>query len=85
MMRRKNGAEHVKAQAESGLSMAEYCRREGIAANSFYNWKKKFQSMSGFVKMNPAIGKIELELSNGAKVLVSEDNLSKVLGALNGL
>lgn len=84
-MTKLNGAEHVKAQSESGLSMAEYCRREGIPANSFYNWKKKFQSVSGFVKVRSAPGKIELELSNGTRLFVPETDLRKVLGALNAL
>lgn len=83
-MTRKNGLEHVSAQAESGLSMAEYCRREGIPSNSFYNWKRKVQTEPGFVKVSPEL-KVELELSNGRKLFVSEENLSKVLGALNAL
>jgi putative transposase len=29
-------------QAESGVTVAEVCRKMGISENTFYNWKKKF-------------------------------------------
>ena len=32
---------HINAQAKSGLSIAEYCRSQGIARTQFYYWKKK--------------------------------------------
>ncbi|MCB0339384.1 MAG: transposase, partial [Bdellovibrionales bacterium] len=56
------GAVHVARQQESGLSVREYCRQEGIPYNSFYNWKSKAKRESGFVKVSPASSKIELEL-----------------------
>ena len=36
---------HIKAQAKSGLSMAEYCRRVGISKGGFYYWKKKLATL----------------------------------------
>ena len=32
-------------QAESGTSVAEICRKMGIAEQTFYRWKKKYTSM----------------------------------------
>ena len=29
-------------QAESGITVAEVCRKLGVSENTFYNWKKKF-------------------------------------------
>ncbi len=29
-------------QAESGVTVAEVCRKMGVSENTFYNWKKKF-------------------------------------------
>lgn len=77
------GSEHVKRHSESGLSISEYCRQNGIAANSFYNWKSKAKKQSGFVKVSPGTDRIELELSNGVRIKVAEDQLSTVLGALS--
>jgi len=32
-------------QAESGVNVAELCRRMGVTEQSFYRWKKKFSGM----------------------------------------
>ena len=32
-------------QAESGTSVAEICRKMGIAEQTFYRWKKKYTGM----------------------------------------
>jgi len=34
---------HVRACAGSGLSVAEYCRREGLQYNSFRRWRLAFR------------------------------------------
>ena len=34
-------------QAESGLNAAQFCRREKIAAPSFYVWKRKLREQDG--------------------------------------
>lgn len=80
-----SGKEHVQRQESSSLSVAEYCRQNGIAANSFYNWKSKARKESGFVRVSPKSDKIELELSNGIQICVEADKLQAVLGALNAL
>lgn len=33
-------------QAESGITVAEVCRKMGISENNFYAWKKKFSGLS---------------------------------------
>ena len=33
--------EVVRRQQASGLSIAQFCRQEGLAQASFYNWRKK--------------------------------------------
>jgi len=33
----------VKRQRESGLSIAEFCRREKVSAHSFHGWKRKLR------------------------------------------
>ena len=32
-------------EAESGVSVAEICRKMGIAEQTLYNWKKRFEGM----------------------------------------
>ena len=34
----------VERQAGSGLSVVEYCSREGISTASFYTWKRRLRS-----------------------------------------
>jgi len=33
--------EVIRRQQSSGLSIAKFCRQEGLAQASFYNWRKK--------------------------------------------
>ena len=33
---------HLHSQRSSGLTIAAYCRREGISQNTFFNWRKRF-------------------------------------------
>lgn len=35
--------EVLRRQAESGLSVAEFCRQESVAGPSFYSWKRKLK------------------------------------------
>lgn len=35
--------QRVKRQRESGLSIAEFCRREKVAPHSFHAWKRKLR------------------------------------------
>jgi putative transposase len=35
-------------QAESGVTVAEVCRKMGVSENTFYNWKKKFSGLGVF-------------------------------------
>lgn len=36
--------ERVERQRRSGLSILEYCRREGCSAGSFYAWKRRLHA-----------------------------------------
>ena len=37
----------IRQQHESGLSIAEFCRREGIHESKFHYWKRKFKERGG--------------------------------------
>jgi transposase-like protein len=39
--RAKVWREVIRRQQSSGLSIAEFCRREGLAQATFYNWRQK--------------------------------------------
>lgn len=39
--RAKVWREVIRRQQASGLSIAQFCRQEGLAQASFYNWRKK--------------------------------------------
>ena len=36
---------YILRQAEDGTSIAEVCRKAGIAEATFYNWRKKYGSL----------------------------------------
>src|SRR5258708_26191413 len=44
-------------QAETGIAVAEVCRKMGISEATFYNWKKKYGGMgSGALRRVPSWG-----------------------------
>jgi hypothetical protein len=47
--------EKIADQAGSGLNVSEYCRREGLSANSFYGWRRALHS-SGDDGPGPRVG-----------------------------
>ena len=68
--------ERVRSQAESGLSVRAFCRREGVSEPSFYSWRrelaKRDQQRAAATKCLPTSG------AAGAAGLVAVS----VLGAL---
>jgi transposase-like protein len=74
----------VRGHAESGLSVAAYCRRARVPASSFYAWRRKLQEGGTFteVRVTPAPdpaaepdsaidhGALELHLQCGRRVIV---------------
>jgi len=70
--------EIVGGQAQSGLSVAAYCRRVRVPASSFYAWRRKLRDAGTFaeVRVTPepdsAIehGALELHLRRGWCVIV---------------
>jgi hypothetical protein len=50
---------HQRRWERSGLTQAEYCRKEGIALTSFSNWRSKLMSSmaqcSEFIEIQPAV------------------------------
>ncbi len=88
----------LERQRASGLSVAAFCRRDGVAASSFFAWKRKL----GFVPATPAFveatvagtlppptrspSRIEVRLRGGRRVRVGRgfdrDLLAEVVAAL---
>jgi len=61
-------------QAESGMPVAEVCRKMGIAEQTFYRWKKKYIGM-GVVEVRRL--KILEEENRNLKQLVADLSLDK--------
>ena len=73
---------HLSAQRTSDLSVTAYCKREGIAQNTFFNWRKRLQSKKilrsrpatvpvSFLQMptqHPDNQRFDLILPNGARL-----------------
>jgi hypothetical protein len=70
--------EIVRGHADSGLSVAAYCRRARVPASSFYAWRRKLRDAGTFaeVRMTPEPdsvddhGALELHLRRGRRVIV---------------
>jgi transposase len=76
----------IERQRASGLSVAVFCRRDGVAASSFFAWKRKLGSTpptAAFVEATVAgtpptpsppltrpAGRIEVRLRGGRRVRV---------------
>ncbi|MGN6543640.1 MAG: IS66 family insertion sequence element accessory protein TnpA [Aureliella sp.] len=70
----------VAEQAESGLSVQQFCSERQISANSFYAWRRKalgekVSSDAALVPVSIARGssRVEIELPCGAVVKVPQD------------
>jgi putative transposase len=46
-------------QAETGVAVAEVCRKLGISEATFYNWKKKYGGLSGRAEKVATVGRRE--------------------------
>ena len=101
-MSRPNSAERwrglLRQQAGSGLSVAEFCRRQGVSPPSFYQWRKRLRAESAGAEVASAgsflplsvlgagaVTAVEIELPCGAVVRVpqsEEQALKRVLSLL---
>ena len=97
---RRKWREIIQRQRASGMSVTEFCRRHGVAASSFFGWKRKlgsFPAAGVFVeaKIAPAlpaasaVSVMEIRLRHGRRVLVGRgfdrDLLAEVIAVLEGL
>jgi len=56
----------VNQQSSSGMSVPEYCRAEGIAYQSFMNWRRKLSSVSHELKAKSDAEPAFIELTTQA-------------------
>lgn len=47
--------EHIQRQASSGLSMAEFCRRQGISSRLFYAWRNRLDKRPTSARPRPPL------------------------------
>jgi len=87
----------VQRQRSSGLSVAVFCARHGIAAPSLYAWRRRLGATPLFVEAKLAgasaprsAGLLEIRLRGGRRLLVRRENferqlLREVVAALESL
>jgi hypothetical protein len=87
--------EHFEAQAQSGLSVRQYCEDNALAAPTFYYWKRRLAKPPKFVEIvacaSPepsASAGIEVVLGRGRRLVLQrgfcEQTLVRVVRALEG-
>jgi len=64
--------EAVRLWTESGFSVREFCRREGLAEHSFYAWRRKLQPETASIDTQ------QRPLAADGNAMVSKDRLSAV-------
>lgn len=52
--KRREWAERLERRRASGLTVARFCAREGVSANTFYYWSKRLGSAAAARRGNPA-------------------------------
>lgn len=70
--------EMVRGQADSGLSVAAYCRRARVPQSSFFAWRRKLRDAGTFAEVRVTSepdsvddhGALELHLRCGRRVIV---------------
>lgn len=77
-LRAEQWAELIKEQAESGQSIAGFCRSQGIQENRFHYWRKRLsEPEAGFVQVkvsaNGGMKWCEIALTNGRILRVPPD------------
>jgi transposase-like protein len=66
----------VRAHAESGLSVAAYCRRARVPQSSFYAWRRKLRDAGSFAEVYVTAesvddaGALEVRLRSGRRIVV---------------
>lgn len=78
--------ELVLQQRSSGLSVAKFCARHGIAVPSLYAWRRRLAATPAFVEAKVAgapgtrsAGVIEVRLCGGRRLLVRRENFDREL------
>jgi hypothetical protein len=79
MLTKEEWAKHLEEQAQSGKSIAAYCREAGISEKSFNYQKQKRRG--SFVQVGGSVP-IELEFGNGAVVKIPKSLLPEVIKLL---
>ena len=87
----------VERQRSSGLSVAKFCARHGIAIPSLYAWRRRLAAAPVFVEAEvvgtsgplPA-GVVEVRLRGGRRLMVRREGfdrelLAEVVAALEGI
>ena len=83
--------QQIESQKKSKLSLAEYCRRQGITENRFSYWRRKLQGKSVPQKLIPvtmtnAVARSSsyctIEYPHGVKLRVEDKELLNMLPQL---
>lgn len=62
----------VAALEQSGLSAAEYCRRQGIREGQIFYWRSRLGKKAAFARVGVGLS-IEIELASGARLKLPVD------------
>lgn len=74
----------LDAQAQSGLTIAEFCKQQKYSASAFYQWRRKLQNIGDSASSNaPAM--IEIHLRSGSLIRLPSSNTELLQAAIESL
>ena len=82
--------ERLERQARSGLSIAAFCRREGLSPPSFYQWRRRLAESAAqrpllmpvhVAESSEPLAGIEIELPGGAVVRLPAGTARELIAA----
>jgi len=80
--RRKRWAELIREQSQSGRSVSDFCREQGVSDQSFYHWRKRLAGNESVrFALVEADGAITRDSPPVELILVSGDRLRIAPGA----
>jgi len=82
--------ERMARQAKGGLSVVDFCKREGVTTASFYRWRRRLSERKESptpaakfvaVQMAPATAGVQIELPGGAVVSLPAEASAELVTA----
>lgn len=77
MSNKESWKKRFEQQSVSGLSIAQWCKRQGLRVNQFYYWRKRLDN-GGLVESSESFVRVGIGSSEPVELLIGEQYRLKV-------